>query len=289
MHTYIEYGHNRRFSQQFPVLRPGAQINIDDLKVRLADQRARGSENHITEEEEDMILDALRFRSRGSKETLSTDDKSLSSSTNLTASPSSSRSKRYSNNLSWSMRLRDHKYMKGMSGRSKATLTSSMQNASSVVPTESSAVAGTIDSATESSSLSSLRPMTSEEAASSIALSSQTGSPPSQQEAESSTGSCVSYIQSSGYGAEESSEALASSVGISTATSIEYKLKTMDTAALKRASLALQAVFKELEDETEDEIVLPRSRTPHGVMNDSSDPVSACSSCKTTFSLSSIS
>lgn len=248
------------------MLRPGVQINIDDLKVRLADQRARGSENHITEEEEDMILGALRFRSRGSS---SPDDKSLSS--NLTASPSSSRSKRYSNNLSWSMRLRDHRYMKSMSGRGKTSLASST---TSSVP---STVVATIDSTADNSSLSSLRPMTPEGAASNIALSAQTGSPVSQQEVGCSTDSCVSHIQGSGYGAEESSEASASSVGMSSATSVECKLKTMNAAAVKRASLALQAAIKELEDETEDEIVLPRSRTPHGVINDSSNQVSACS------------
>ena len=261
------------------MLRPGVQINIDDLKFRLADQRARGSENHITEEEEDMILGALRFRSRGSKETLSPDDRSLSSSSNLTASPSSSRSKRYSNNLSWSMRLRDHRYMKSISGRGKTSLAGST---TSSVP---STVVGTIDSIADNSSSSSLRPMTPEATASSVALSAQTSSPMSQQEVGSSTDSCASHIQSSGYGAEESSETSASSVEMSTATSIECKLKTMNAAALKRASLALQAAIKELEDETEDEIVLPRSRTLHGVMNDSSNPVSAYSLYNTTFFL----
>jgi len=105
----------------------------------------------------------------------------------------------------------------------------------------------------------------------------------SQQEVGSSTDSCASHIQSSGYGAEESSETSASSTGMSTATSIECKLKAMNAAALKRASLALQAAIKELEDETEDEIVLPRSRTPHGVINDSSNLVSAYSLYNTTL------
>lgn len=261
------------------MLRPGVQINIDDLKFRLADQRARGSENHITEEEEDMILGALRFRSRGSKETLSPDDRSLSSSSNLTASPSSSRSKRYSNNLSWSMRLRDHRYMKSISGRSKTSLAGST---TSSVP---STVVGTIDSIADNSSSSSLRPMTPEATASNVALSAQASSPMSQQEVGSSTDSCASHIQSSGHGAEESSETSASSVEMSTATSIECKLKTMNAAALKRASLALQAAIKELEDEAEDEIVLPRSRTLHGVINDSSNSVSVYSLYNTTFFL----
>lgn len=265
------------FSQQFPVLR---SLTIDDLKGRFADQRARGSENRITEEEEDMILDALRFRSRGSnnaqpsQETLSPDDQPLPSSTNLTASPSgSSRSKRYSNNLFGSGRLRDYKYM-----RSKASLTGSTRSNSSVTPTESSVAAGRINSIAESTSTSSLRPMTPEGAASasisSIVSSLQTGLSPPQQEDESLAESSTSNISSSGYGAEESS---ISSGGMST-TSIECKLKTMDPGALKRASLALQAAIKELEDETEDEIVLPRSRTPYGVVNDLPDSNASYSS-----------
>jgi hypothetical protein len=96
----------------------------------------------------------------------------------------------------------------------------------------------------------------------------------------------MSNVSSSGYGAEESSAASISSGRMSSGTSIEYKLtKTLDPAALKRASLALQEAIKELEDETEDEIVLPRSRTPYGVINDASDPVSGCSCSYTRLSL----
>ena len=62
------YSLTRRFS----VLRnsSGEPIRLDELKNKFAEQRARGSQNQVTEEEEDMILEALgrfhgRSRSRG--------------------------------------------------------------------------------------------------------------------------------------------------------------------------------------------------------------------------------
>lgn len=62
-----------------------------------------------------------------------------------------------------------------------------------------------------------------------------------------------------------------SSNAVSTATAIEYRLaKTMDPVAFPRA---LQHTFPE-SDETDDEIVLPRSNTPRVVVNDEDDVVS---------------
>lgn len=51
------YSLTRRFS----VLRSssGSPIGLDDLRNKFAEQRARGSENQVTEEEADMILEAL--------------------------------------------------------------------------------------------------------------------------------------------------------------------------------------------------------------------------------------
>ena len=57
------YSLTRRFS----VLRnsSGEPIGLDELKSKFAEQRARGSQNQVTEEEEDMILEALgRFHTR---------------------------------------------------------------------------------------------------------------------------------------------------------------------------------------------------------------------------------
>ena len=61
------YSLTRRFS----VLRnsTGEPLGLDELKSKFAEQRARGSQNQVTEEEEDMILEALgrlhtRSRSR---------------------------------------------------------------------------------------------------------------------------------------------------------------------------------------------------------------------------------
>ena len=65
------YSLTRRFS----VLRnsSGEPIGLDELKSKFAEQRARGSQNQVTEEEEDMILEALgrfhtRSRSRGKQQ-----------------------------------------------------------------------------------------------------------------------------------------------------------------------------------------------------------------------------
>lgn len=58
------YSLTRRFS----VLRnsSGEPIGLDELKSRFAEQRARGSEHRVSEEEEDMILEALgRLRGPG--------------------------------------------------------------------------------------------------------------------------------------------------------------------------------------------------------------------------------
>ncbi|KAI0340118.1 hypothetical protein BDW22DRAFT_1360638 [Trametopsis cervina] len=56
-------------TRRFSVLRnsSGEPIGLDEIKSKLAEQRARGSENRVSEEEEDMILEALsRLRTKGS-------------------------------------------------------------------------------------------------------------------------------------------------------------------------------------------------------------------------------
>lgn len=70
-HMLRWYSLTRRFS----VLRnsSGEPIGLDELKSKFAEQRARGSQNQVTEEEEDMILEALgrfhtRSRSRGKQQ-----------------------------------------------------------------------------------------------------------------------------------------------------------------------------------------------------------------------------
>lgn len=108
---------------------------------------------------------------------------------------------------------------------------------------------------------------------SSIASSLQSSSAgPLQQERGSIAASTTSNFSSVSNSVEEGSS---SSHAIPTASAIEYRLaKTMDPAAFKRASLALQEAIKELEDDTEDEIVLPRSPPPRGHKDDGVDMVS---------------
>lgn len=158
-----------------------------------------------------------------------------------------------------------------------SSASTSSTHTASITPTESSVAAGRINSVAESTSNSSLRPSTPEgtTSTSSILSSFQASPTPPRLERGSVAASSSSNLSSIGTGTEESSSA---SGAIHIASAIEHKLaRTMDPAALKRASLALQEVIKELEDETEDEIVLPRSHTPRGVVDEVSDAVSNCS------------
>lgn len=266
----------RRFSNRFPVLRSGAPIDIADLKGRFADQRARGAVHSITEEQEDMLFDALRFRSRGSssnarqsKETLVSENQDAQS--NVTASSSASRSKRYSNNLFGSGVSRDHTHTKSaLSGRGKANSTSSSSiNTSSVTPTESSIAAERMSTLTVTSA-SSMRPPTPEGATSisSVVSSLQANSTSSQP----STGSVTAWGMNAPRVEQHTEQSFtASSNAVPTATAIEYRLaKTMDPVAFPRA---LQRTLHE-SDETDDEIVLPRSNTPRVVVNGEGDAVS---------------
>ena len=66
LHPLVSGSLTRRFS----VLRnsSGDPIGVDDLKHKFAEQRARGAEHQVTEEEEDMILEALgRIRTSRTK------------------------------------------------------------------------------------------------------------------------------------------------------------------------------------------------------------------------------
>ncbi|ESK96909.1 hypothetical protein Moror_6487 [Moniliophthora roreri MCA 2997] len=208
-------------SRRFSLLRDssGDPLSLDILKSRLADQRARGAENHITEEEEDMILETLGLRPRTplssaerSQENLSLEGGSMrqsirSSNTPSSVSPSissspSGRSKRYSNNLFGSGRLRDYSYSR-MRAQSRKD-TSSVATVESQTPSSSQNSTLIADGTASSSS----------------------GTPPTSHD-------------------EPSSEYQAN--------------KSMASAVFKRGSLALEEAIRELEEDADDEIVMPRS------------------------------
>ena len=150
------------------------------------------------------------------------------STSSVTSSPRRS-TKRYSNNLFGSGRLRDYSYLKSVasskgSGSSTRTV--------SLTPTEGS---------TKDLSKADLRPVTPDGSD----APSSTLSSPEKPEIHSAP-----LLPPAPYG-ESSIQAISVA---------EYRLqKTLGPSALKRASIALEEAIKEIEDEVEDEILLPRS------------------------------
>ncbi|KAJ3792694.1 hypothetical protein GGU11DRAFT_474601 [Lentinula aff. detonsa] len=213
-------------TRRFSLLRnsSGEPLPVDLLRSRLAEQRARGIENHISEEEEDMILESLGLRT---KYTTPSDksENSMRQSTrsSLTHSPSSGRSaKRYSNNLFGSGRLRDYSYVRSATSPNKHT----SSRVTSVAPSEISTSTSAFGPSHE------IRPSTPENDVLN-----------SKQSVRSAP-----LIPAAPYGQHN---ALASA---------EYRLsKSLGPSAFKRASLALEEVIRELEEDAEDEIVMPRS------------------------------
>ena len=170
---------------------------------------------------------------------------SVSSTTasSVSSSATSRSTKRYSNNLFGSGRLRDYTYLKSVtsskgSGSSTRTV--------SLTPTETSE---------KTVSLSGFRPVTPD--ASSNPSSSTRSSPNDK------AGPIRSapLVPSAPYG-EPQFQAI---------TAAEYRLqKTLGPSVLKRASLALDEAIREIEDEVEDEILLPRSApAPRGSLEQS--------------------
>ncbi|KII89004.1 hypothetical protein PLICRDRAFT_160024 [Plicaturopsis crispa FD-325 SS-3] len=235
-------------TRRFTLLRSstGSPVSLEALKDRFAEQRARGAENQISEEEEDMILETLgRMRSNGTANTdlgepadsdyqASNERQSVRSSNTVDsdrtyASSSARPAKRYSNNMFGSGRFRDHSYVRSVT---------SQKSGSSRTPTESSYSArGKLSTYSNSDSL---RPTTPEGNGS---LSSNHSSPSEKPVARSAP-----LFAPAPYSDNSESEA-------------EYRLsRALNPKALRRASLALEEAIKEMEEETtEDEIVMPRS------------------------------
>lgn len=131
----------------------------------------------------------------------------------------SGRSNRYSNNLFGSGRLRDYSYARNATTQSK---TGSTRSALSFTPTESSASVKNVEDT---------RPVTPE----------QSGSD-----------SLPSSPSENLHSSQETAHA-------GTPPSSDHSIKPVNPSALRRASLALEKVIKEIEEEGEDEIVMPRS------------------------------
>lgn len=256
---------------------------LNEIKSRFAEQRARGAETRVSEEEEDMILEALgRLRRNETKsnvkpdassgfsgEDVTLDGRVLSeygdsqdSGSRLSTSPSflggqsvrstttttssllhnstsnasmssakgSQASRRQSNNLFGSGKHHDHTYIRTARER-RGGVTSSGH--SSVKYSDSNTSMSTITSSRVGNSNSiysdAPRPVTPES-------SSYAGSAPS------SPGSNANVKEST-----------------STLDAKTDLIRALSPEALKRASIALDAVIRELEEEQIDEIVMERS------------------------------
>ncbi|KAJ3856327.1 hypothetical protein EV368DRAFT_78835 [Lentinula lateritia] len=214
-------------TRRFSLLRysSGEPLPVDLLRSRLAEQRARGVENYISEEEEDMLLESLGLRTKYATPTDKTETPMRQSTrSSLTHSPSSGRStKRYSNNLFGSGRLRDYSYVRSATSPSKHSSSRVTSAAPSEVPTSTSSVFGPShefrSTTPENDVLNNKQAMRS-----------------------------APLIPPAPYGER------------SITASAEYRLsKSLGPSAFKRASLALEEAIRELEEDAEDEIVMPRS------------------------------
>ncbi|KAF8610822.1 hypothetical protein BDV93DRAFT_601779 [Ceratobasidium sp. AG-I] len=104
-------------SRRFTLLRGqnGEPLSIDDVRSRLAQQRANGHANQVTEEEEQIMIDALiRAHSIDPTATSGSDSEGYTTATanEHPSEPASPASKRHSNNMFGSARFRDQSYIR---------------------------------------------------------------------------------------------------------------------------------------------------------------------------------
>jgi serine/arginine repetitive matrix protein 2 len=239
-------------SRRFTVLRAasGDPVSLDDLKNKLADQRARGAENYLSEEETDMFLQTLgRIRSKPSASSTSSDSthsparESIRSTetTTSSATSTSASSKRYSNNMFGSGKFRDHTYLRsvakeraGKGGAGKRSGVNSSTSARFYKASDTSIP----EEATQTDSELSTH--------------------------DSDTTPLASGVESSASELEQ---------GI---------VKTFQRGHLRRASLALDEVIREFEEKDDgdgdgdDKILIPRSPAPERASSLKSISVSGC-------------
>lgn len=236
-------------TRRFTLLRTssGNPISLDDLRTRFAEQRARGAEIQVSQEEEDMILETIG-RIRGNNAGRVAGDNPIQSSdadhtsndhnstNNVTSAPGSVTSfspgrftKRYSNNLFGSARFKDDTYIRSVQSQK----TGSPRTPSSTTLTDCSLEGN-------GSSSDGVGTTTPDDStiinSSSVQLSPEHGTTP-----------------------HSAPPTVLSDHPVSVA---EYRLsRVLGSSVFKRASLALEEAIKEMEEEAEDEIVMPRTRT----------------------------
>ena len=243
-------------SRRFTLLRAasGDPVTLDDLKGKLAEQRARGAENYLSEEETDMFLQTLgRMRPKPSASSTSSDsthspargslrstDTSTSSATSTTGS-----AKRYSNNMFGSGKFRDHTYLRSVAKERAAK--------------GSAGKRGTANSSTSSRTYKMSDAPIPEE-------STHTDTEPSAHDSDTT--------------------ALASGVETSASELEQSIVKTFQPGHLRRASMAIDEVMRQFEEKADgdgdgdgdgdDKILIPRSPAPDRASSLKRVSVSGC-------------
>jgi serine/arginine repetitive matrix protein 2 len=251
-------------SRRFTLLRAasGDPVSQDDIKAKLAEQRARGAENHLSEEETAMFLQTLgRIRSKPSASStigdssLSTTRESLQSSEAATGSIQSNSgvAKHYGNNMFGSGKFRDHTYLRSVAKeRAGKGSTSSWRSANSSLSTSGRSYKASDTSIPEDSSQTDLE-----------------------------------------LSAHDPDTTLPSGVKVAASELEQGIVKSFQPSHLRRASRALEEVIRELEEEAEDnggsidgdgdgdgdgddKILIPRSPAPERASTVKRRSVSGC-------------
>ena len=226
-------------SRRFTFLRAasGEPVSLDDLKHRLADQRARGAENHLSEEEADMFLQTLsRLRSKASTSSTSGDSthglgrESLRSNETTASSvpPSPASAKRYSNNMFGSGKFRDYTYMRSVTKERNAKVSAGRRSTNSALLSASG-------------------------------HSSKMSDPPIPEDS-SSTDPDLSH--------DSDTTPLASSVDATPSELEQGIVNTFQRSHVRRVSMAMEEVIREIEEEADgdgdgdDKILIPRAAAP---------------------------
>lgn len=225
-------------SRRFTLLRAasGDPLSLDDLKNRLAEQRARGAENHLSEEEAEMFLQTLsRLRSKPSTGSTSGDSshgpapESLHSSeaTSSPVTPSPSSAKRYSNNMFGSGRFRDYTYMRSVTKERTSKVSAGRRSANSALLSASG-------------------------------HSSKMSDPPIPEDSSQTDPDLSAH--------ESDTTPLASGVETSTSVLEQGIVKTFQPGHVRRVSKAVEEVIREIEEEADgdgdDKILIPRAAAP---------------------------
>jgi serine/arginine repetitive matrix protein 2 len=240
-------------SRRFTFLRAasGEPVSLDDLKSRLAEQRARGAENHLSEEEADMFLQTLsRLRSKASTSSTSGDSthdlarESLRSdettSSSVTSSPAST--KRYSNNMFGSGKFRDYTYMRSVTKERTGKVGAGRRSTNSALLSASG-------------------------------HSYKMSDPPIPEDS-SETDPDLSH--------DSDTTPLASGVDSSPSELEQGIVKTFQPTHVRRVSMAMEEVIREIEEEADgdgdgdDKILIPRAAAPERASSFKRSSVSSC-------------